>query len=212
MIKQIDELKTIAQLIDAATASFDADLVKTRECIRRVAELLEVAKANVTRAESSVVPGGLATWQAKRVAAYVKGRLSSRIRATELASLVSLSISHFSRAFRITFRETPLAYVTRHRVRRAQLLMLQTRQPLAQIALDCGMCDQAHLTRVFRKVIGMTPMTWRRQSILAPNAAAEPSLIQRPSDTSVERARSSPYDAPAVYRGHLPGSTWVTAR
>jgi AraC family transcriptional regulator len=177
MIQQIDEAKTVTQLLAAATASFDTDRASARECIRRAAELLEVVKADSTRPAPPVVPGGLAGWQARRVAAYVEGRLGSRIRTPELASLVSLSTSHFSRAFRKTFREPPLAYVMRHRVHRAQLLMLQTRRALAQIALDCGMCDQPHFTRVFRKVIGMTPMAWRRQSSPAPSAAAESHVL-----------------------------------
>jgi hypothetical protein len=41
--------------------------------------------------------------------------------------------------------------------------MLNTREPLSQVALDCGMCDQAHFTRVFRKVVGISPSVWRRQ-------------------------------------------------
>jgi AraC family transcriptional regulator len=36
-------------------------------------------------------------------------------------------------------------------MQRAQELMLETQEPLAEIALACGLCDQAHLTRVFRK-------------------------------------------------------------
>jgi AraC family transcriptional regulator len=185
MIRQIDESKTATQPLAAATASFDTDRANARECIRRAAELLEVAKTGVTRSESPVVPG-LAPWRARRVEAYIKARLGVRILTAELASLVSLSISHFSRAFRKTFAETPQAYVTRHRVRRAQLLMLQTHQPLAQIALDCGMSDQPHFTRVFRKVIGMTPSAWRRQSSsLAPSATADPQVTPRPGDTLI---------------------------
>ena len=164
MIKQIDESKTFTQLLVAAIISFDTDRANARECIRRAAELLEVAKADVAQPESPIVPGGLAVWQARRVAAYLEERLGSRIRTTELASLVSLSTSHFSRSFRKAFGEPPRAYIMRLRVQRAQLLMLQTRQPLAQIALDCGLCDQCYFTRVFRRVVGMTPMAWRRQS------------------------------------------------
>jgi AraC family transcriptional regulator len=165
MINHIEESKTLTQLLAAATGSFDTDRASAGECGRRAAEPLEVAKADVPGSVPPVVPGGLAVWQARRVAAYVEGRLGSRIRTSELASLASLSTSHFSRAFRKTFGEPPLAYVMRHRMHRAQLLMLQTRQALAQIALDCGMCDQPHFTRVFRKFIGMTPTAWRRQPL-----------------------------------------------
>jgi AraC family transcriptional regulator len=200
MIRQIDESKTATPPLAAATASFDTDRANARECIRRAAELLEVAKANVAQPLSPIVAGGLAVWQARRVAAYLEERLGSRIRTTELASLVSLSTSHFSRSFRKAFGEPPRAYIMRLRVQRAQLLMLQTRQPLAQIALDCGLCDQCHFTRVFRRVVGMTPMAWRRQSSLAASAAAEPHVTPHPGDIPVDRGRSAPLAHALIYR------------
>jgi len=48
-------------------------------------------------------------------------------------------------------------------MRRAQVIMLNTREPLSRVALDCGMYDQAHFARVFRKVVGISPSLWRRQ-------------------------------------------------
>jgi len=44
----------------------------------------------------------------------------------------------------------------------AQGLMLRTNAPLSEIALRCGMSDQAHFTRTFRRVVGETPCLWRR--------------------------------------------------
>jgi AraC-like DNA-binding protein len=41
--------------------------------------------------------------------------------------------------------------------------MLSSGDALSRIALDCGMCDQAHFTRVFRRVVGVSPSVWRRQ-------------------------------------------------
>jgi AraC-like DNA-binding protein len=40
--------------------------------------------------------------------------------------------------------------------------MLTTAEPISSIAIKCGMCDQAHLTRTFRRRVGETPHTWRR--------------------------------------------------
>jgi AraC-like DNA-binding protein len=107
--------------------------------------------------------GGLATWQLKCVAAYIEGNMDSKLRAADLAAIVRLSATQFSRAFKKSFAETPLAYVTRQRMRRAQVMMLSSREPLSRIAVDCGMCDQAHFTRTFRKVVGITPSVWRRE-------------------------------------------------
>jgi AraC-like DNA-binding protein len=40
--------------------------------------------------------------------------------------------------------------------------MIESNAPLCEIALDCGLADQAHLCRVFRRMTGTTPSVWRR--------------------------------------------------
>jgi hypothetical protein len=42
------------------------------------------------------------------------------------------------------------------------MMMSTTQEPLSQIAIACGLCDQAHLCKVFRRMIGMSPSAWRR--------------------------------------------------
>ncbi len=121
------------------------------------------AQCSIQQDEFSVTRGGLAPWQAKRVATYVEANMSACIRIADLAAIARLSISHFFRAFRKSFGETPQSYVRRRRMQRAQIIMLSSQEPLAQVALDCGMCDQAHFSRVFRKVVGINPWAWRRQ-------------------------------------------------
>ena len=118
--------------------------------------------------------GGLASWQAARLRSFIENNLDSTIRAGDLAQLVRLSTRHFFRAFRNTFGEPPLSYVMKRRMRRAQELMLTSRAPLSQVALECGMCDQAHFSRTFRRVIGSKPTIWRRRflSDLAPGGRA----------------------------------------
>jgi len=157
---------TVTELLDAATASLDTDRDAARACIQRAAELVRSTsirdKVHVQSAPAA--RGGLARWQRERLAAYVAGHIGSCIRAADLASVVRLSTGHFFRAFRASFGEPPMAYVTRERVRRCQELMLNSRAPLSAIALDCGMSDQSHLTRVFRRLVGVNPGVWRRQS------------------------------------------------
>lgn len=105
--------------------------------------------------------GGLAGWRVKRVTAFIEANIDVSIRVGDLARMVLLSTSHFCRAFKQTFGVTPLRYVTRQRMRRAQAIMLCSRDSLAKIAVDCGMCDQAHFSRVFRRIVGVNPGTWR---------------------------------------------------
>ena len=119
--------------------------------------------------------GGLASCQAELVRSYIEDKLDSGIRVTDLAGLVGLSTSHFSRAFRRTFGETPLVYVTKQRMLRAQELLLNSQVPLTQIALECGMFDQAHFSRTFLRIVGTNPALWRRQFLLGPASGEQTS-------------------------------------
>jgi AraC family transcriptional regulator len=155
----------LSKLIAAACDTLDSDRNTAKACILQAAELLRVSRRieETTALHVSGVRGGLAPWQKKRLVAYVEDNIGSNIRVVDLARVVRLSVGHFFRAFRESFAESPLAYVKRRRVRRSQALMLSSHAPLSQIALECGMCDQPHFTRLFRRIVGVNPGAWRRQ-------------------------------------------------
>ena len=121
-------------------------------------------KANIEPPVSHIAPvkGGLASWQLRLVVRHIDDRLGSTISVDALAEVARLSSGQFRRAFKATTDETPHAFLIRQRVRRAQTLMLRTDDTLSQIAYACGLTDPAHLSRLFRRVIGVTPLIWRR--------------------------------------------------
>jgi AraC family transcriptional regulator len=158
-----DNSEVLASLLATASGALQSDRRVTQRCIQRAAALLGIdLRSRAARAEYSNLQNGLASWQVKRLRSYIDERLDRTIRVGELASLVRLSTSHFFRAFRGTFGESPITYVTKRRMQRAQQLMLTPQTSLAQIALECGMCDQAHFSRTFRRIVGTNPTTWRR--------------------------------------------------
>ena len=106
--------------------------------------------------------GGLAPWQVRKASAYIEANVEGAIGVGDLAALVRLSVSQFSRAFRQSFGQAPHAYIMCRRVARAQTLMLGDSEPLSQIALAVGLADQAHLSKLFRRFTGETPNAWRR--------------------------------------------------
>lgn len=105
---------------------------------------------------------GLAPWQVRQVAAHIDSHLGNGITTDDLARIARLSACHFSRAFRESFGASPHKYVMRRRVERAQGLMLSTSHSLGQIAVECGLADQAHLCKLFVKIVGESPGMWRR--------------------------------------------------
>jgi AraC-like DNA-binding protein len=166
----------LSNLLATACASLDNDRDTARACIQRAVEFLRTSiNSEAFPAHASpVIRGGLAAWQRKRVVAYVQANVGSDIRVPDLANVAGLSTGHFFRAFRESFGESPLTYVTRQRILYSQQLMLRSPAPLSQIALDCGMCDQPHFTRVFRRVVGISPGLWRRQSDISASIMLQP--------------------------------------
>jgi AraC family transcriptional regulator len=105
----------------------------------------------------------LAPWQIRCLVEYMEAHLSDAIRLSELAALARLSLSHFSRAFRKSFGMPPHRWYMNVRIRRAQVLLLETSLPLTDVAAATGFADQSHLTRVFHRQVGIPPALWRRE-------------------------------------------------
>ena len=164
------ELSVIAaQLIEAASRARDGDAEATRAHIANAIALLRgipslgpSAPRLLSKVERHVVRGGLPAWQTRRIIGHVEANLSRKILVQDLARLLDLSASYFCRAFKCTFGVSPRVYVLRRRIEVAQGLMLTTSEPLSSIAVRCGMCDQPHFTRSFRRIVGETPYMWRR--------------------------------------------------
>jgi AraC-like DNA-binding protein len=133
-----------------------------------------------------VSSGSLAAWQVKRTMLHIESNLETTLLASELAAIARLSVSHFSRAFRASFGQPPHTYVMARRIEKAKRLILSDVPiPLAEVALRCGLSDQAHLSKMFRKLVGESPAVWRRQywwSVTVyenSNSAAEAATVSR---------------------------------
>ena len=161
----------MAELCSAIRSTLDDERGIAEDSLRRAVEILQ--EMGVATAAPQPVRGGLAPWQIRKVTSHVEAHLDQPIRNEELAALVRLNPSHFGRAFRNSFGEPPHEYVIRRRVEHAQGLMLSTDASLSEIALNCGLADQSHLTRLFRRFAGESPRAWRRARVGAPIQASE---------------------------------------
>ncbi|RTZ47813.1 AraC family transcriptional regulator [Candidimonas sp. SYP-B2681] len=154
---------TLLELLTIAQSKVEVDRKAAQACLSRATALLEASlERNVGPKAESTFRGGLPRWQAKRLTTFIEENLEQPIRSPDLIAITGLSTGHFFRTFKETFGQAPFAYIAKLRIERAQQMMLTTNHSLSQIALDCGMCDQSHLTRLFRQFVGMTPGEWRR--------------------------------------------------
>jgi len=104
---------------------------------------------------------GLSRDRLKRVRDYIETHLGERLTLTDLAAVACLSTYHFSRSFKEAVGTGPQRYVMQRRIERAKTLIRRTNQPLAEIAHQVGLCDQSHLTSIFRRETGETPGRYR---------------------------------------------------
>jgi AraC family transcriptional regulator len=158
----------VGHLVKRALTFFDTNREAAWRCLTDASMLLgtEPAESRVDAAicDLQVRPGGLAAWQAKRALEHIEANLGAKMAIEEMANVVGLSKSHFSRAFKCSLGSSPMAYVAARRVERAKLMMTSTRERLTDIAFECGFADQSHLNRCFCRVVGTSPGLWRRMS------------------------------------------------
>jgi AraC-like DNA-binding protein len=95
-----------------------------------------------------------------RVCEYIQTCYQENISIEQLANAAHLSPFHFIRVFRNQMGLTPHAYLTQVRVRRAKGLLTRG-WTISAAAFETGFVDQSHLTRHFKRLIGVTPGQYR---------------------------------------------------
>jgi AraC family transcriptional regulator len=113
-----------------------------------------------------VVTRGLAPWQARRAAEVLRAHLEGGVRLSSVARECGMSVSHFARSFRSSFGISAHRWLVLRRVDAAKDLLVNTRLPLVDIALQSGFSDQAAFSRTFRQCVGDSPGRWRGQQAL----------------------------------------------
>ena len=114
--------------------------------------LRPVPRVERTRTEHAAV---------RRARAYLEERWAAPVTLAALAAHAGLSRYELARTFRAQVGLPPHAFQLDLRIARARSL-LAAGEPPAAVAAACGFCDQAHLTRVFKRAVGVTPARYAR--------------------------------------------------
>ncbi len=156
----------VVELLEVAHAEFEGDREAAKASITHATRILRLAlERHQAFSKSDVGTGGLAGWQVQRLQVYIDSHLGETIQTRDLGRVVHRSAAHLCRAFKVTFGQTPHAYVTARRLERAKSLMLESDEQLSIIAVLCGFADQSHLSTRFRQQMGESPGAWRRRAL-----------------------------------------------
>lgn len=118
--------------------------------------------ADVVSAEFLTLPNEKQAIQ--QVRDYIEAHYAEPISLNQLADLVALSPYYLLRVFHAAVGMPPHAYLQDVRIRRAQSLIL-AQQSLSDVAYAVGFSSQSHLTRSFKKMVGVTPGQFATQML-----------------------------------------------
>jgi AraC family transcriptional regulator len=102
-----------------------------------------------------------------KVIDYIEQNIDETFSLDQLADLSGFSKFHFHRIFHSLMNETLFQFIQRLRVEKAAyMLVVNRKNSITDIALDCGFSSSALFARTFKNAFKISPSTWRKKSSL----------------------------------------------
>ena len=114
------------------------------------------------RTNTDNVYDGLSPVLARRLDEYIQVNLSLDLTLKDMAQVVGLSTSHLTKLFKQSRGISLYQYVICCRIEKAKQLLKHCHLAIAEIANQVGFADQSHLTRHFKRHVGITPKAFRQ--------------------------------------------------
>lgn len=99
----------------------------------------------------------------RRVHDHIDLHFADPITLSGLAALVGMSKFHLVRAFRATYGETPMRYVSRRRIERAQDLLRTANLTVTEICMLVGYSSLGSFSTRFTDLVGESPVAYRNR-------------------------------------------------
>jgi AraC-like DNA-binding protein/ligand-binding sensor protein len=96
-----------------------------------------------------------------RARSYVDSRFNSPLSQSEVAKRIGVSRQHLARIWRRDFGHPFIEYLHKRRVAYACELLGQNSRKIIDIALECGFGSLSQFNRIFLRIEGITPGTYR---------------------------------------------------
>lgn len=101
--------------------------------------------------------------EVNRVIQYMTEHYRENIKVTDLARLVAINVDYLSTVFGKKTGLTPIAYLRNIRIEQAKRLLLHSKLSVEEIASQTGFTDDAYFIKMFKRLVGQTPSSFRRE-------------------------------------------------
>ena len=145
--------------VHACVASMESEGLKLFEAGARITALTHWAMAELP---TDLLEVGSSNERVDQAIEHLHLNFPESIPNDDLAAQVGMNTNAFIRLFRQTMGETPQHYYTRLRIDQACQMLHGGEASIDHIAEATGFCDRYHFSRVFKKLRGMGPASFRK--------------------------------------------------
>lgn len=128
-------------------------------CLEAYLEGLEQVRALLIRLSAGAAPSDQ---RMEEIVAFIRAHYKEELHLEDIATRFSFNYSYLSAFFNSQMRESFNDYLNRIRIEKACELLHQQNKSIAEISKEVGYSEHSYFCRVFRKVTGKTPSSWRR--------------------------------------------------
>jgi len=161
------------------------EAVLKAEGLDRLIALLSILKVlsetkdyhQVTRETSFYQSNKYETERLNVVCNYTMANYSQPITLEQVAAISNLTATSFCRYFKLMTNKTYYDFLTEIRISHACHFLIEDKMSVDQIADKCGFFNISNFYRQFKKVIGVTPLTYKREYLMTENSNESLSLI-----------------------------------
>ncbi|MEO8822540.1 MAG: AraC family transcriptional regulator [Ginsengibacter sp.] len=151
----------IIPLIEAASKAENLDrLIALLSILKILSETNDYYQ--VTKEHSFYQSDKFETERLNVVCSYTMANYSKPITLEQIAAISNLTATSFCRYFKLMTNKTYYDFLTEIRISHACHFLIEDKMSVDQIADKCGFYNISNFYRQFKKVIGVTPLTYKR--------------------------------------------------
>jgi AraC-like DNA-binding protein/mannose-6-phosphate isomerase-like protein (cupin superfamily) len=149
-------LENFREAIDLLSDRFSQEVVEYSSLLIKnfVVHLVYTENHEVVYPEEDTVENAIS---------YLKENLSNEVKIQDFAARFNLSVSRFSEIFKTKTGYSPIKYLILTRIQKACQLLHFTDLSVKEIAIKVGFEDQYYFSRMFKKLMGMPPTSYRKE-------------------------------------------------
>jgi AraC family transcriptional regulator of arabinose operon len=155
-------LKQLSESIESI--SVDKISIKTIIMAKALALELLVAILDASKIKRESMDFFIHFTKIASVLEYIDQNIDKPITREELAGLLAVSPTRFHYIFNDIMKTSPILYVNKIRLQKAQTLLASTDLSVSEVALKAGYSDIHHFSKQFKKRVGISPSKYKENS------------------------------------------------